>query len=95
MGTDTRFIRFIWCQINYGIMEIFRFFVGREKKGQAAFSAACSFARPRRSGKTGTERLPKWTSGACQLGEDWSERVVRLPQGLGDGSPKIQLIVQH
>jgi len=32
--------------------EVFKFFVGREKKGQAAFFAACAFVRQRGCRKT-------------------------------------------
>lgn len=57
-------------------------FVDREKKGHAAFRRLFFRAAPRRSCKTGTERLPERTGEACPYGEDWSGEVVRLPQGL-------------
>ncbi|MEQ8419255.1 MAG: hypothetical protein RIB64_04550 [Arenibacter algicola] len=65
----------------YGTFQRLKINVVREKKGKRFFTA-CAFQRPRRSGKTGTERLPKRTSLASPLGEDWSGRVARLPQGL-------------
>lgn len=34
-------------------------------------------------GETGAESLSKRTGIACPLGEGWSGRVFRLPQGLG------------
>ena len=64
-------------------MEMFRFlWVGR-KKGKRFFNRLCFCAAPRLSFKTGMERLPERTCEACPHGEDWSGRVVRLPQGLG------------
>ena len=57
--------------------------MGREKKGQAAFSPLVLLRAPRGSGKTGTERLPERTAEARPHREDWSERFVRLPQELG------------
>ena len=64
--------------------ELSLFFVGREKKVQAAFRPLVLLRWPRGSSKTGTERLHEGTGEACPLGEDWSGRVVRLPQGLGN-----------
>ena len=59
-------------------------FVDREKKEQGVFLPLCFCAAPRRSGKTGTERLHRRTGEARPNEEDYSGRVVRLPQGLGE-----------
>ena len=55
-------------------MEISKFSVGREKKGQAVFYRLGFRAVPRMSGKTETERLPERTGEACPHREDWSGR---------------------
>lgn len=64
--------------------ELSLFFVGREKKVQAAFRPLVLLRWPRGSSKTGTERLHGRTGEACPDGKDWSEIFVRLPQLLGN-----------
>ena len=55
--------------------EGFKFFVGREKKGKAAFSPLLLLRIPRMSFKTGTDRLHGRTGEACPNGEDRSESL--------------------
>ncbi len=63
-------------------MKIFKFVVGREKKGQAVFSTACSFARLR-GGMAKLERKDgRADKRSVSARKDWRGRVARLPQGL-------------
>ena len=72
-------------------------FVGRERKVKRLLPLVLSRgseggrANLPPAGKPGTERLHGRTGEACPHGEDWSGRVVRLPQGLGRVYPLFEL----
>ena len=61
-------------------MEISKFFVGREKKGQAVFLPLVLLRGREDVAQNWNGRLHKRAGEACPLVEDCSGRVVRLPQ---------------
>jgi len=56
--------------------------VGREKKGQAAFSPLVLSHGSEEVGKTGTKRLPSGLAKSVRMRRIGVEGVARLPQGL-------------
>lgn len=83
MGTGSRFI---WSNMALKKWKEIRkcsnfLWVGGEKS-KRFFHRLFFCAALRGSFKTRTERLHGRTGKACPLGEDWSGRFVRLPQGL-------------
>lgn len=63
--------------------EMFNFFVGRDKKGQAVFLPLVLSCGTEVVVQTGTERRPRAGGRRSPDREDWSGRFVRLPGGLG------------